>query len=177
MDPIKEIAAGGQPSWENTFDHSELGKLTFRCKRMPTARQWLDQAIAQDNLQAGLVALPSGATVLLAAAIASMQTIIECPVIREDRRVDPDNPDHEWIEQTRYDPLNDPDIAFITAVYLDFWTWRQTLLNRVEEVGKSSGETSGEGSDESLPPTMDSPSTTHASKSGQTPTTSGSSLT
>ena len=163
MDAVKEIAAGGQPSWEKTYKHPQFGELTFKVLKLPTAQQWLDQSKAQDNLNSGLISLPSGGTSLLSASLAALQTIIECPIIGEERYEDPDNEGHVLIRTTRYNPLAEPDIGFIVGVYSDFWAWRQDLLNRVEEVGKSSGETSGDVSDEQSPSATDSPSTTLAS--------------
>lgn len=161
MDTAALIAKGGEPAWQETFDHPEHGKLTFVCKAMPTGSDWLRQAMVQDALAPGLM---TGTGAVLAAAAAGMQTIIEPPVIDEKRIEDPDNPDHVKIELTRYDPLVDPNTQFPIDVWIAFHAWRIEVLGErtKDAVKNSSGATSGGANDGSSPERSESPQTTLA---------------
>lgn len=161
MDTAATIAQGGQPYWEETFDHPKLGKLTFKVSSLPRTKDWLAHAVAQEQYGPGLsmAGLPSA----LAAAVAAMKTFIQVPVIDEKRIEDPDN-GHVRIEQTFYDPLEDEHVEFVTLVWASFYNWRaQTLSKETQDAVKnSSGATSGPESAEPSPATTDSPQPTHA---------------
>jgi hypothetical protein len=159
-DPVKVIARGGQPSWEETYEHPEHGEMTFKGK-LPTARQLMEQSIAMDNLLAELSGdnQARSGTVMLASSITGMLHVLELPVVREERVVEDPDSGHEVIHQIRYDPMEEPDTEFLVNVWADFWLWRQNQLERIGELKNSSGETSGNGSSEPSNATTDSPST------------------
>lgn len=190
---LEAIARGEPASWEGTFKHPRYGDLTCRVPELPKNKDWLRHATLQDELIIELGAktvvgedgerrtvlgnpnnVGSG-TAQLASAIAALKTIIQVPVIEERRIEDPENAAHERIEKVYYDPLEDDDMSFALQVWTEFWVFRLALLNKVGDLGKSSGETPGSASDASSPAATVSPSTTADSPSGQIATTSASS--
>lgn len=172
VDPLKTIAAGGNPVWEQTYKHPVHGDLTFR-GALPTADKLTEQSIMADYLadQAAerlsaatgtsiSVENLSGDSALLVAAIAGVATLLELPVLREDRIEDPDRPEHVRIDRVRYNPREEQFEAFLVRVWVDYATWRVGMIERVDELGKSSGVTTGQDSNgESSEPT-ESPITT-----------------
>lgn len=154
MDPVREIAAGGEPAWRQTFTHPEHGELEFVVREMPKTRDWLAHAVAQEALGPGLGGSVNAA---LAAAVAGMQTFVEVPVLSEEREEDPDNPDHIRIRQVRYDPLDDENFDFPILVWATFMNWRGDLFSRREDLKNSSGVTSTASADDSSPASTESP--------------------
>ena len=160
MDALQQIASGDAVTWEHTFEHPVYGELTARLANMPTNREWLKHA----NLTDGLIVefggdpnITSGGTSTFAASIAGFKTIFDPIVVKEDRQEDPES-GHEIIKKTFYDPLDDESMLTAMGVWLEFMAWRNDLLRKAPELGKSSGETTGSGSDESSPAGTDSPS-------------------
>lgn len=159
---IKTIAHGGQPVWEETFEHPEHGPLTFKAK-LPTAIQLTRHSIEMDNLLAALYGEPSFQTQIMVAAIAGLKTLIERPVVAE-KRFEDDDTGMTKIEKLYYDPDSEVHEAFLGDVWRSYAEWRADFTNpkKVKSLGNSSGETSGSGSSESSTATTDSPSTTPA---------------
>jgi hypothetical protein len=160
MDALQQIAAGDAVTWQETFRHPVHGDLTARITNMPTNREWLRHANRQDHLIREFGGDPNeigGSTATLAAALAGFSTIFEPIVVGEEREEDPES-GHERIVKTFYDPLDDEDMSIALGVWLSFWGWRQELLMRVDDLGKSSGETTGSESDASSPAGTASPS-------------------
>lgn len=158
---LKEIAVGGQPQWEETFEHRQFGKLTFKAK-LPTALALARHSIEMDNLLTDLYGEARLGTQLIVAAIAGLKTLIELPVVSETRREDEDVPERVVIEKVYYDPEAETDETFLSEVWTSFSLWRTKFIDKVDELKNSSGETSGNGSSESSTATTDSPSTIHA---------------
>lgn len=161
---LHRIANGGAPQeWRHTARHPTHGDLTFTAQ-LPTALTLSRQSIAMDNLLTELspAAEPRAATMILVAAIAGLQTLVNLPVIREDPTQDPDDPARLVVRRVYYDPATETDEGFLVDVWLAFSGWRQSFIERADELGNSSGETSGsDSSTESTSPTA-SPSTTLA---------------
>lgn len=157
---IKTIAHGGQPVWEETFEHPDHGPLTFKAK-LPTAIQLTHHSIGMDNLLGALFAEPSLQTQIMAAAITGLKVLIERPVVDEKRSEDPDT-GLTKIEKVFYDPDTELHESFLNDVWRSYAEWRQEFTNpkKVAALGNSSGETNGSDSNESSTATTDSPSTT-----------------
>jgi hypothetical protein len=163
-DAIQQVAAGDAVTWEMRFKHPTYGELTARVANMPTYGKWLQHGNMTDLLIrefGGNPDVSSSGTHMLAAAVAGFRTIFEPIPIAERRTEDPET-GSEHIEKDFYDPLQDEDPSVALEVWVTFWAWREALLSKVDDVGKSSGETTGDGSDVSSPAGTVSPSTTHA---------------
>lgn len=154
-DPIQTIAAGGNPEWTGTFKHAAHGELTFRAK-LPKGDQLTEHSLLADALRdqaaqrlserLGVPVEPdrlSVETMLMLTAQSGILVLMERPVIREERVEDPENPDREKVVLHRYDPREDTDETFAVRVWTEFSRWRRDLAERVEELGKSSGGTTG----------------------------------
>ena len=140
--PEAKAIAHGQPViWERTFPHPEHGDLKFRVPRPPRVRDWLEHAQRQEQIASGV----TGANAVLAAACAGMYTFMDVPVIREDRKEDPDNPDHVTVTKVYYDPLDDENVDFPVEVWIDWVNWRLALASKdtKEQVKNSSEATDG----------------------------------
>jgi hypothetical protein len=160
---IEQVASGEPVTWEHTFEHPKHGKLTARLPDMPTYGDWLRHSNTTDALIREFGGNPNaagGGTHMMAAAIAGFRVLF-APITIAERRVEVDgDAAHERIEKDFYDPLQDENESVAMEVWLLFWAWREELLKRVDDVGKSSGETTGSGSDGSSPAGTVSPSTT-----------------
>jgi hypothetical protein len=157
---VKAVAHGGQPVWEETFEHPEHGPLKFTAK-LPTALLLTKQSIEMDNILADLTGEPSFQTQVMAAAISGLKVLIRVPVIHETRKHD-DDTGKTTIEKVYYDPEAELHEAFLGDVWRAYSVWRSSFVNKVDELKNSSGETSGSGSNESSTATTVSPSTTPA---------------
>ena len=62
------------------------------------------------------------------------------------------------VARERLVTLDDESMLTAMGVWLEFMAWRNDLLRKAPELGKSSGETTGSGSDDSSPAGTDSPS-------------------
>jgi hypothetical protein len=156
---IKTIAHGGQPVWEETFEHPEYGPLTFKAK-LPTALVLTAHSIEMDNMFGLLYAEPSLQTQIMVAAISGVKVLMERPVVAEKRTEDPDN-GMVRVEKVFYDPDAEIHESFLGDVWRSYSEWRQDFTNpkKVAALGNSSGETNGSDSNESSTATTDSPST------------------
>jgi hypothetical protein len=164
MDELQQIAAGDAVPWSETFKHPQHGELTARVANLPKNRDWLKHANECDLLIREMGGDPNAAsegTTRFAGALAGFRVIFAPIVTAESRTVDPED-GHERIEKHLYDPMDDENMEIPVRVWLNFCDWRQSLLNRAGDLGKSSGETNGNGSDASSPVDTDSPSTTPA---------------
>jgi hypothetical protein len=128
MDHATTIARDAQPSWEQTFDHPEHGKLTFKVPKLPTTMDWLRVESTREQL-APAIAAGAGAGAALSEAIAGILALMSRPVIREERFEDPDTPGHEKLKQTLYDPREDPRFEFALVVWGAFNVWRNDVLS------------------------------------------------
>lgn len=160
MDSIRQIAAGDAVPWEQTFQHPKYGELTARISDMPKNKDWLRHANETDRLIREFGGDPdevATSTQTFAAALAGFRIIFE-PIVIAERRQETDEAGHERIEKDYYDPLEDEDPGSAMGVWVEFWAWRRNLLERVDDLGKSSGETTGSESDGSSPAGTVSPS-------------------
>jgi hypothetical protein len=174
MQDIKAIAEGRQPKpWVYTATHPVYGELTFRAE-LPRVRQLTEHSKERDNLLAGLDTEPGMNTLILCSAIAALKTLIQVPVIREERVEDEDDPAHVKITKVYYDAEAEYSEAFLADVWIAYANWRASFLEpqATDALGESSGETGGDDSSEPSNGISDSPSTTPDSMIGPTPTTS-----
>lgn len=162
MDDATMIARGGQPSWSQEFQHPVHGALTFKVKALPKARDWLDMSVLKEQLAPGVI---QGSGLMLAEALAGMMTMMERPVLSEEREEDPDNPGHQKLRQTLYDPTEEEQWEFPVIVWSAFMAWRIKTLSPdvAEQVKNSSGATSGSETDAQSLATTDSPPSTPSS--------------
>lgn len=155
--------------WEHTATHPVHGALTFRAQ-VPLATAIAEHYVAIDNRLGNLNGTPRGGTMLLVAALAGMAPpdpvdapgkglLMDLPVIAEERT---EGEHSDTVVKVFYDPDLEVDVDFLTDVWLEFSQWRNGLLEEVDAVKGSSGETDGSGSsDESSVPSV-SPGTTPA---------------
>lgn len=144
----RTIAAGGNPTWTETFTHRQHGDLTFTA-RLPLAKDSLRHSIEMDNQLQDLAGAPSIQTQILVAAIAGMTVpddgepghglLVQLPVIGEDHVAD-DERGSTRIVRRYYDAASEPDVGFLSDVWLAYSTWRNELLSdaTVSAVGESS---------------------------------------
>lgn len=164
MDPIAEIAQGRNPAWEGTFKHPTLGDLKFRAPGTLTNREWMTHAVRTDEIireAGGDPDLAGGNTKTFAASLAGVQVLFD-PIVVHEERVEDEEAGHERIIKTHYDPQKDESMDVAIEAWLTFMGWRSQLLERGDELGKSSGETDGSESGASSPAATVSPSTTPA---------------
>jgi hypothetical protein len=162
MDPqdLKAIAEGRQPRpWSETFTHPVHGPLTFRAT-LPKAMALAEQSVQMDNLLQNLAGEARMNTLILCSAISGLKTLIELPVLREEREEDPDS-GHIVVKQYRYDPENETDETFLANVWMAYSQWRASFMSigAERELKNSSGETDGDDSSESSSEASASPST------------------
>lgn len=166
---MRKIAQGLQPEWEHTANHPAYGPLTFRAK-LPTALQLAQQSVEMDNLLTNLDGDARQGTMILVAAIAGLKTLVECPVVREEREEDPES-GRTVISKVHYNPEAETSEVFLVEVWTAFSLWRASFMARSDDLGESSGETTGNGSNEPSTSPIASPSTTPDSPPGPRPTT------
>jgi hypothetical protein len=144
----RTIAAGGNPLFEQTFEHPVHGPLTFR-GRLPLATDSLRHSVAIDNLLVELApgADPSFQTKVVAGAIAGMTVpdnapagkalMLELPEVARD----PDPEDEGRVRVRYYDAATEASMEFLAEVWLAYSGWRAQMLSdeTVEAVGESSG--------------------------------------
>ena len=162
MDPqdMKAIAEGRQPrQWTGTFTHPVHGELTFRAS-LPKALALARQSVEMDNLLQPLVGEARMNTLILCSAISGLKTLIELPVLREERVEDEDT-GHIVVKRVFYDPEEETDEKFLADVWMDYSMWRTSFMSigAERELKNSSGETDGDDSSESSSETSASPST------------------
>lgn len=166
------IARGGQPEpWAATFTHPLHGELTFTAT-MPTVMALMAHSVAIDNLLAELAPTSEARmrTMVLAAALAGLaQTpqhgpgkslMVELPCVGEDR-VEEDS-GHVTVERRFYDAAAETSVDFLTEVWGSYAQWRAGILEELDAVKGSLGETSGHASDTPSVAPTGSPSTTPA---------------
>lgn len=162
-DPLQTIAEGGDPCWEQTYDHPVHGELVFRTSRMPKNEDWLVHAARVDEMLASRGLDPDAVgqrTATYAAAMVGIGTIIEPPILETKIVAVEGEAGHQKEQVIRYDPLEDDSNVPVRA-WMDFNRWRQEIMARAAEgeLGNSSGETPGSASGDSSPEPTASPST------------------
>lgn len=164
MDDLQRIAGGDAVPWEETFTHPEHGEMLARISDMPKNSDWLRHANRQDQLIRRFGGDPNetgSGTATFAAALAGFQVIFDPIVLSETSRQDPES-GREQIERVFYDPLEDEDMTVALGPWLHFMAWRNELLGKAADLGKSSGETDGSESGGSSLAATGSPSMTPA---------------
>lgn len=165
--PASRIAAGGQPqAWSETFKHPQHGDLTFTGK-LPTSMQLAQHAVAMDNLFGDLApgVEPRFSTRVLVAALAGMadDLLMDMPVI-DRKEVEDEDKGSVRVVLTKYDPTTEPDVNWLTDVWMAYSTWRTSFLTPevVAAVGEDSGSPTPSDSDTESAGPGTSPSTTPA---------------
>lgn len=160
MDDLQRIASGDAVPWQETLTHPVHGEMVARISDMPKNSDWLRHANRQDQLIREFGGDPdaiSNRTATLAAAIAGFQVLFD-PIVIDERTVEDRESGHERTERVFYDPLKDEEMTIAMTPWIMFMAWRNQLLERTSELGKSSGETAGSESDGSSLAGTDSPS-------------------
>lgn len=163
------IARGGNPPWEQTFEHPRHGPLTFR-GQLPTNGQTLAHRVALDARLAELpdVATARNPTLILAAGLAAMELVdgasgaARLLMLPEISRTEEETERGTIVRKVFYNADEDTDADFVVDVWMAYSAWRASLLEELDAVKGPSGEITGSGSSTSSTAPTVSPSTTPA---------------